>query len=160
MSFLRDSQAGVTLLELGLAMAILAVLASAILPMAEMTVQRTKELELRRALREIRLAIDRYKADGDRCIEEKKCEDVLGESRYPEEWENLLEPNDWNGLYEVPRKYLRRIPGDPFDRYDEGWGTRSSSDDPDSRVTDGKDIFDVYSTSSGVALDGSNYSDW
>ncbi len=162
MSILSSSrnQRGVTLLEMVLAMAILAVLASTVIPMAEMTVKRTREIELRQALREIRTAIDRYKADYDRCIFEQKCIEVIGESGYPEELELLLEATDWNGTLNAPSKYLRRIPKDPFDPYDEGWGGRSVTDDPDSTVSDGKDVFDVYSQSDATALDATYYADW
>lgn len=154
------SVAGVTLLELVIAMAVLAVLASVVLPFAETTVRRSKEIELRRALREIRTAIDQYKDDYDRAVREKKIIAAINETGYPEELEVLVEGNDWKGLYPVKRKYLRRIPKDPFDRYDDGWGMRSYADDPDSTIWGGKDIFDVYSQSTDIALDGTPYNTW
>jgi len=125
-------QRGLTLLEMVLAMAILAVLASVIVPMAEMTSIRGKELELRRSLREIRTAIDDYKADFDKAVEQKKIIAAVDETGYPESLEVLLEGSDWGGLYPYKRRYLRRLPKDPFDEYDEGWGLRSYKDDPDS----------------------------
>ncbi len=154
------AQRGLTLLEMILAMAILAVLASVILPMAEMTARRSKELELRRSLREIRTAIDYYKADFDRAVEEKKIIAAINETGYPESLEVLIEGSDWGGLYPYKRKYLRRLPKDPFDKYDEGWGLRSYKDDPDSTFYGGEDIYDVYSQSTDYALDGTPYNTW
>jgi len=149
-----------TLLELVIAMAILAVLATVVLPMAEVSATRGKELELRRSLREIRTAIDNYKADFDRAVEEKKITPSINETGYPETLEALVEGDDWGGLYSYKRKYLRRIPKDPFDEYDEGWGLRSYKDDPDSTFYSGEDIYDVYSQSLRYALDGSPYNTW
>jgi len=143
-----------------LAMAILAVLATVVIPMAEVSAKRAKELELRRALREIRTAIDHYKEDFDRAVAEKKIITSINETGYPESLEALVEGNDWGGLYPYKRKYLRRIPKDPFDEYDEGWGLRSYEDDPDSTVYSGNDIYDVYSQSQGIALDGTPYNTW
>jgi general secretion pathway protein G len=143
-----------------IAMAILAVLASVIIPMAEVTATRAKELELRRSLRQIRTAIDDYKADFDKAVAEKKIITSIDESGYPETLEELLEGNDWGGLYPYKRKYLRRLPKDPFDKYDEGWGLRSYEDDPDSTFYSGDDIYDVYSQSDRIALDGTPYNTW
>ncbi len=153
-------QRGLTLLELILAMAILAVLAAAVIPMAEVTVTRSKELDLRRSLRDIRTAIDQYKADFDRAVEEKKIIAAINETGYPESLEKLVEGQDWGGLYAYKRKYLRRIPRDPFDAYDEGWGLRAYKDDPDSTFYGGDDIYDVYSQSLRTALDGTPYNTW
>jgi general secretion pathway protein G len=154
------SEKGLTLIELVIALAILAVLASAVMPLTEVTVKRTKEIELQRALRDIRSAIDAYKADYDRAKAEKKIITGVDETGYPEELEILVEGKEWGDLYPHPRKYLRRIPKDPFDRYDEGWGLRSYKDDPDSTVWGGDDVFDVYSQSDGIALDGTEYRNW
>ncbi len=141
-------------------MAILAVLASVIIPMAEVTATRAKELELRRSLRQIRTAIDAYKADFDKAVAEKKIITSIDETGYPETLEELLEGNDWGGLYPYKRKYLRRLPKDPFDKYDEGWGLRSYEDDPDSTFYSGDNIYDVYSQSDRIALDGTPYNTW
>ena len=156
----RHSCRGVTLLELVLAMAILAVLAAAVIPMAEVAATRGKELELRRALREIRTAIDLYKADYDRAVAEKKIIPSLNESGYPENLEILVEGSDWGGLYDYKRKYLRRIPKDPYDQYDEGWGMRSYKDDPDTTFYSGEDLYDVFTQSTRIALDGTPYNTW
>jgi general secretion pathway protein G len=71
-----------------------------------------------------------------------------------------MEGNDWGGLYPYKRRYLRRLPVDPFDEYDEGWGLRSYSDDPDSTVYGGEDVYDIYSQSTRTALDGTLYNTW
>jgi len=141
-------------------MAILAVLASAILPMAEVTAKRTREIELRRDLRIVRTAIDNYKADYDRAVAEKKIITSINETGYPESLDILLEATDWGGLFQVKKRYLRRIPRDPFDRYDEGWGLRSVEDDPDSTVWGGDNVFDIYSQSDALGLDGTPYNSW
>jgi len=139
---------------------ILGILAAAALPMAEVAATRNKELELRRSLREMRSAIDAWKADFDKAVADKKIIPSINESGYPESLEKLVEGNDWGGLYPYKRKYLRRIPVDPFDEYGDGWGMRSYKDDPDSTVYGGEDVFDVYSQSTRTALDGTEYQTW
>ena len=156
----RAGQRGLTLLELIIALVILGILAAAALPMAEVAATRSKELELRRSLRDVRTAIDAWKADYDRAVAEKKITAAINETGYPESLEKLVEGNDWGGLYPFKRKYLRRIPVDPFDEYGEGWGMRSYKDDPDSTVYGGEDVFDVYSQSTRTALDGTEYQTW
>lgn len=141
-------------------MAILSVLAAAVLPMAEVTVRRSKELELRQSLRLIRTAIDQYKADFDRAVQEKKIISALNETGYPKELEDLVKGEDFGGLYPFKRKYLRRLPRDPFDQYEEGWGLRAYADEPDSTVYGGRDIYDVYSLGTGTGLDGIPYREW
>ncbi len=156
----RSVQKGLTLLELLLAVVILTILASAVLPMAEVTVRRSKELDLRRNLREIRTAIDEYKADFDRAVSQKKIIASIDDTGYPPGLEALVEGNDWGGLYAYKRKYLRRIPRDPFDVYNEGWGLRSYKDEPDAYFQGGDDVYDVYSQSTRLALDGTPYNTW
>ena len=153
-------KSGLTLIELVIAMAILAILAATVIPLSEVTVTRTKELEFRRALRDMRSAIDAYKLDYDKAVVEKKIFVTIGESGYPEELEKLLEGNDWGGLYPFKKKYLRRLPKDPFDRDNYGWGLRSYRDDADSTVWGGEDVYDVYSQSEAIALDGTYYREW
>lgn len=156
----RSGERGLTLIELVIAMALLAILAAAVLPLAEVSVRRTKELELRRNLRIMRTAIDDYKADFDKAVKEKKITAAINESGYPESLEALLEGDDFGGLFPYKRKYLRRIPRDPFDEYDDGWGLRAYADDADSTVYGGGDVYDVYSQSDGIGLDGTPYNTW
>jgi general secretion pathway protein G len=160
---LRRDQCGLTLLELLITLAILAVLASAVLPMAEVTIKRSKEIELRRSLRVIRTAIDEYKADYDRAVAEKKISATLGETGYPKELKALVDGEDWGGLYSPKRRYLRAIPKDPFVpshlSVEEGWALRAYADDPGDSWSGG-DIYDVHSQSDGTALDGTPYNEW
>jgi general secretion pathway protein G len=154
--------AGLTLIEMIIAMTILAILASAVIPLATTTVRRTREIELRRSLREIRTAIDQYKSDYDRAVKEKKIAtpDQFA-TGYPKELELLVTGDDKFGdLYPFTRKYLRRIPRDPFDANDEGWGMRSMADDPESTNWGGEDVFDVFSQSTETGLDGTPYNTW
>ncbi len=151
---------GFSLLELVITMAILAVLAAAALPMSENAVKRRQELELREALRTIRSAIDAWKDDFDQAVASKKIIPSINDTGYPESLEQLIEGNDWGGLYPYRRKYLRRIPVDPFDRYELGWGLRSYRDPPDSGVFSGDDVYDIYSLSEDIALDGTFYRTW
>jgi general secretion pathway protein G len=160
LSRIMSCRQGLTLIEIVIAMSILAVLAAAVVPLAEVTVQRTKELELRRSLRIIRTALDDYKADYEKAKDEKKIIVSINETGYPEELQVLIEGDDWGGLYEYKRKYLRRIPRDPFDVYDEGWGFRAYADEFDSTVWGGQDIYDVYSQSDKLGLDGTPYNGW
>lgn len=155
-----SSQKGLTLLELLLAVVIMAILASAVLPMAEVAVRRSKELDLRRNLREIRTAIDEYKADFDRAVKEKKIIASIDDTGYPPGLDTLVEGSDWSGLYPYKRRYLRKIPRDPFDEYDEGWGLRSYQDEPDDYFQSGEDVYDVFSQSSRLGLDGTPYNTW
>ena len=128
--------------------------ASAALPLAELTVQRGKEQELRRSLREIREAIDAYK----RATEEGAIDKPLDKTGYPPTLallaQGAVDKRDPKGkrIY-----FLRRVPGDPMSG--EPWGLRSyesSGDDPH----DGKDVFDVYSTSHKAGLNGVPYNKW
>lgn len=153
-------QRGLTLVELLIALVILGILAAAALPMAEVAVTRNQEVELRRSLRDIRTAIDAWKADYDRAVAEKKIIAVVNATGYPESLDVLVAGNDWGGLYPFKRKYLRRIPVDPFDEYEEGWGLRAYQDDPDSFSYGGTDVYDVYSQSTRRGLDGTEYRTW
>jgi general secretion pathway protein G len=144
-----------TLLELILASAMLIVLASAALPVARITIKRQKETELRRALRELRTAIDRYKDTADRNLIQVE----VGTEGYPPDLETLVNGVELATARERKVRFLRKIPIDPMTgRAD--WGLRSVQDDPKSNSWGGQNVFDVFSRSSGVALDGTRYADW
>jgi general secretion pathway protein G len=144
--------AGVTLIELIVAIMILLILTTAALPVARMRIKRDKERELRRDLWEMRDAIDRYKEAADRGAFQIK----VGSEGYPPDLETLVNGVDVNGK---KVRFLRRIPVDPMTGRAE-WGLRSLKDDPDSTSWSGDNVFDVYSMSDGTALDGTKYSDW
>ena len=151
-------QAGTTFVELMATATIMMILASAILPLARVTVKRQREIELRRALRELRGAIDRYKQAVDQG--QIGGTDVrLGSEGYPPDLETLVEGVSQVGRLDRKLKFLRRVPIDPLSRSDE-WGLRCYQDDPDSRHWCGDNVFDVYTKSEGKALDGTNYKDW
>lgn len=158
--FRTPNSSGLTLIELVIAIALMGILAATVIPLAEVTATRAKELELRRSLREMRTAIDEYYKDYQEAVAAKKIFATVDATGYPEELEVLLEGNEWGGLYPYKKKYLRRILKDPFDKYGDGWGLRSYADDPDTTVWGGDDIFDVYSQSDEIALDGTYYRDW
>ena len=159
---LQDNR-GLSLIELVVTMVILTMLASLILPSAQLASKRTKELELRRNLREIRTAIDDYKKNYDKVQSDQKTGQVINKSGYPATLEVLVEGDDFGGLVKEKKKFLRRIPRDPFYQAQEGepaWGMRSYADEPDSTTWGKEDVFDVYSLSQGVAIDGTKYKDW
>jgi general secretion pathway protein G len=148
-------EAGMTLLELIIACAILLILSSAALPIAKFTVIRQKETELRRDLREIRDAIDRYKDTADR----NQIRVEIGSEGYPPDLETLVKGVQLGAGSDRKIRFLRRIPVDPMTGHAE-WGLRAVQDDPDSTSWGGKNVFDVYSKSTGQAQDGTKYSDW
>jgi general secretion pathway protein G len=158
------SSKGLTLIELIVTMTILAILASAILPLASMTTKRTKEIELRRNLRTIRTAIDDFKRTYDDGVRQNKIQAVVNKSGCPETLEQLVEGYDFGQAAGGKKRFLRRIPTDPFKPPGQGeepeWGLRSYTDEPDSTSWGGEDVFDVYSLSEETALDGTKYSDW
>jgi general secretion pathway protein G len=146
---------GFTLVELIATMTILLILTSVALPIARTQVQRKRELELHRALRTLRDAIDRYKDFADRGMIATEP-DTFG---YPPDLETLVEGVPLKGSSTVRYKFLRRIPIDPMTGKAD-WGLRSMQDDADSQSWGGQDVFDVYSKSTGTALDGTPYADW
>lgn len=155
---------GLTLVELVATVAILGVLASAVLPLVRMTSQRTREIELRRTLRVVRTALDDYKKAYDKAVTEKKIVPLVNKSGYPDTLQVLVNGQDFGGLYPYKRKFLRRVPVDPMNPVRPGeeprWGLRSYADRPDSDVWGGEDVYDVYSLSERIAIDGSRYKDW
>jgi len=146
---------GFTLIELVIAVAIVAILASAALPLNELVVQRAKEQDLRRALREIRSAIDAYKQASDDGRIVKRA----GESGYPKRLEELAEGVEDQKNPKKERIYfVRRIPRDPLTE-DGKWGLRSYSSPPEE-PREGEDVFDVYSRAAGKGINGRPYRDW
>lgn len=144
-----------TLIELIAAMAIMLLLTTIALPLARVHAQRLRELELRRDLRDLRQAIDRYKDMSDRSMIPPKS-DGFG---YPPNLDTLVKGVELKGAASAKYKFLRRIPVDPMTGKPD-WGMRSMQDDPDSRSWGGQNVFDVYSQSQGRAMDGSAYADW
>lgn len=157
---------GFTLIELLVTLAIIGVLASATLPMIKMTVQRNKEAELKHHLRTIREAIDAYK----KAVDDGKIKKSVDASGYPPNLEILVEgvenakSPDKQKLY-----FLRKIPLDPMMQIEtipgveldlsEVWGLRSYDSEADE-PREGKDVYDVYSLSPGVGLNGIPYAKW
>ena len=149
---------GTTYLELLAVATILMILASAILPLGRVTMRRQRELELRRALREMRRGIDQYKAAVD-AGQIGGTEVKLGSEGYPPDLETLVKGVQRVGALERKLKFLRRIPSDPITSGSE-WGMRCYQDEPDSNSWCGENVYDVYSKSTAKALDGTNYNTW
>jgi general secretion pathway protein G len=152
---------GFTLIELVITVAIVSVLASAIVPLNELAQRRTGEKDLRRALREIRTAIDAYKQASD----EGRLLKRVGESGYPKQLEELVEGVEDQKSPKRERIYfLRRIPRDPFASDTtrtsaETWGKRAYASPPDD-PREGEDVFDVFTLAQGKAIDGRPYREW
>jgi general secretion pathway protein G len=150
---------GFTFIELIVVTTILLILASAVMPLAKVTVQRQREMELHRALREMRTAIDKYKDAVDNGLI-GSVDVKAGSEGYPPNLETLVEgvsvANDASGR---KLKFLRRVPRDPITNSTE-WGLRSYTDKPDSTSWGGGNVYDVYCKSQGTALDGTKYRDW
>ncbi len=154
----RSRRAGFTLIELVIAVAIVGVLALLAAPLLEVAAQRHKETELRLALRQIREAIDAYR----QAVQEKRIESPADASGYPPDLESLV-----TGVPDItqpdrPKIYfLRRLPRDPMNGNTalsaaETWGKRSYASPPDA-PTPGEDVYDVYSLSEAVGLNGVPY---
>lgn len=159
---LTSNDKGLTLLELIITLAILAMLAAATLPLAFNTVKRNREVELHRALRELRNGIDSYKRYSDQTnptgqlipIEERTL------TGYPKTLEILVKGfTPANQVEDKKLRFLRKIPIDPTTGKAD-WVVTSSTDDPDSVSSNGEDVFDVHSKSDGVGLNGTKYKDW
>lgn len=144
-----------TLLELLVACSILLLLATMALPMARMVIREHKEAELRYDLRQMRDAIDRYKDAADKNLIQAQA----GTENYPPDLQTLVTGVQMNQVKDRKIRFLRTIPIDPMTGQKD-WGMRSVADDPDTTAWGGTDVFDVYSKSTGTALDGTKYSDW
>jgi general secretion pathway protein G len=154
-----SSERGYTFVELVVVTTILMILASAVLPLAQVTSQRQKEAELRRTLREMRTAIDGFKNAVDQGrIPTTELEP--GSEGYPPDLETLVEGVSAAGDASGRKlKFLRRVPIDPMTNSTE-WGLRSYQDSPTSTSWGGQNVFDVYTRSGGTGLDGTKYREW
>jgi general secretion pathway protein G len=151
----RNSSSGMTLIELVITCAIMIILSTAALPVTRYVMVRKQEAELRYDLRQMRDAIDRYKDLADKNMIQIKT----GTEGYPPDLDTLVKGVSLSGAPDRHMRFLRKIPVDPMTGKHE-WGLRSVQDDPDSNSWGGEDVFDVFSTSTGTALDGSKYSGW
>jgi general secretion pathway protein G len=161
-SNIRNRPNGFTLLEIIIVIIILSVLTGAAIPMVRNTVRRERESDLRLALRQIRQAIDRYKLYHDQSNGAAIPVEWKTQSGYPKELKLLVDgfiPANVVGTSESRVRFLRRLPIDPMTGQAD-WGLRSYKDKPDSTSWGGDDVFDVYSKSDAVALNGTNYKDW
>lgn len=152
---------GFTLIELLITLAIIALLASLALPVSRTVIQRSQEQELRRSLREIRNGLDSYK----RASDDGRIPKSTGDSGYPKNLKVLVDGFlDQTDPMHKKIYFLRRIPRDPMNpdtsvSEQESWGVRSYESDADS-PRDGEDIYDVYSYSTHVGLNGTPYNKW
>jgi general secretion pathway protein G len=148
-------QRGMTLLELIIACSILLILSAAALPVAKYSIVYKREELLHYELRQMRDAIDRYKDLADA----NKIRVEVGSEGYPPDLETLVKGVKLGAGDDKKIRFLRRVPVDPMTGHAD-WGIRCISDDADSSSWCGKNVFDVYSKSTGTATDGTKYSDW
>jgi general secretion pathway protein G len=152
---------GFTLIELVITLAIVGLLTTAALPLAQLVAKREKETELRTALRDIRGALDAYQL----AAKTGHIKQELGASGYPPDLKSLYAGvEDQASPQSVNLYFLRRIPRDPFFpdgsvSADETWGLRSYKSPPED-AQPGEDVYDVYSLASGTGLNGVHYRDW
>jgi len=144
-----------TLIELIIACSILLILSTAALPVTRIVLKRRQETELRYDLRVMRDAIDRYKAAAD----SNQIQVKVGTEGYPPDLDTLVQGLTLAGGADRKIRFLRAVPVDPMTGTKD-WGLRSVQDDADSGSWGGQDVFDVYTHSTGIALDGTKYSDW
>ncbi len=152
---------GFTLIELVITVAIISILASVALPLNELVVQRSKEQDLRRALREIREALDTHK----QAVDDGRIRKLVGASGYPKRLEDLVEGvEDQKSPKKEKIYFLRRIPRDPLASDPnlaaaETWGKRSYASPPEE-PQEGEDVYDVYSLGRGKGINGRPYREW
>ena len=150
---------GYSFVELLVVSAMLLVLASAVLPLSKVTIVRQREAVLRRGLREIRTAIDRHKDSVDLGLI-GGANVQAGSEGYPADLETLVDGVEvLNDASRRKLRFLRRIPFDPMTQSTE-WGLRSYQDDPDATSWGGDNVYDVCTTSTATALDGTRYDEW
>ena len=147
--------AGMTMIELIISCAVLLVLSSMALPIFRYAVVREKEGELRYDLQTMRDAIDYYKE----LAEQHKFRTEVGSDNYPPDLDALVKGVQLGAGNDKKLRFLRKVPLDPMTGKAD-WGLRATGDDYDSTTWGGKNVFDVYSKSTGTALDGTKYSDW
>jgi general secretion pathway protein G len=152
---IRFRSRGFTLIELMISIFIISILVGLAVPLAKNSIKREREFELRAALREIRVAIDKYKDASDRGLIMVKI-DTEG---YPETLDVLVDGVQLVGQVDKKLKLLRRIPRDPMTNTTQ-WGLRGVQDDPKMNSWGGKNVFDVFTKSEGTGLDGTKYKDW
>lgn len=153
----RRARRGMTLVELIVAFTVMLILSSMAVPLARGKIIAERSRELRRALDEVRRAIDKYK---DNCDQGYFGPPKVGTNCYPETLEilvtgqKLAQSADGKTL-----KFLRHVPRDPLTgKYE--WGLRSDQDNPKSTSWGGQDVFDIFTKSTEKAPDGTSYSDW
>ncbi len=169
-----QNHGGVTFIELLITLAIIFILASIAMPLTKVTAKRSTELELRQTLRTVRTAIDDFRRDwardsnillGPLCVKNQlSCKENTGLTGYPKSLDTLLKV-ELSGAESVieetiaVRRYLRKVPFDPITNSQE-WGIRCYQDDADVDDWCGEDVFDIFTTSTRTAIDGTSYRDW
>jgi general secretion pathway protein G len=149
---------GYTFVELLVVTLILSILASAALPIVRVSIKRQRELELKRDLKDMRTAIDKFHDYAD--IGRIATTELNGTSHYPTSLDQLVQGVTFAGDASGNKyKFLRRIPIDPITGTTD-WGFRSFEDAPDSKAWGGQDVYDVYTKAEGKGLDGTKYRDW
>lgn len=160
---LSSSEGGLTLIELLVTLVILSVLSAIALPYAELTIRREKEVELRESLREVRKAIDAFHDDWSDG-ELSRTSEGVSEDGFPKTLDVLVDGADTGDAKGTKRRYLRRIPRDPFadpaKKPGEQWVLRGYQDDLDAMRWGGKDVFDLHTAHEGDAIDGTHFKDW
>ena len=158
-----SSSRGLTLIELMVTLLILSILAAAAVPYAELTVRRGKEMDLRRTLREVRTAIDRFHEDW-RVGNISKTGEGVSDDGFPKTLEVLVDGAEAGDAKGGKRKYLRRVPRDPLGEADkdadEQWVLRGYQDEPDALSWNRVDVYDLRTANEGTAIDGTQYQDW
>jgi general secretion pathway protein G len=155
---MRLTQRGYTIIELLVVMTVLGILATAAMPLVELTAKRSKERELKQSVWEIRRAIDAYK----QAYDEGRIAKVAGASGYPQSL-SALAAGTSDLVAGGPIYFLRRIPKDPFAKSDvsaeQSWGIRSYQSSAE-QPKPGADVFDIYSNSEALGFNGVPYRQW